>query len=156
MKEKYNTGTEFSMIETEFLNPSFEFWFKNHEHIRTPFPQQIKVELMKNTRSIFLDWVSELKPGDKKGLNDEGFTEMFETILFNEAMKLVDNEDQRISIAYPFMPRLGDLVRHRQYGEGKIIERKEIVSDKNKKMLEITVSCTNNPNSWKTQFELSA
>ena len=143
------------LIENKFLKPGFEYWFANHEHIRTPFPKEIVVQVKENTTMVFMEWVKGLKEAELNKMPDEEFAEMFETILFNEAIKLVDNEDQRLTISYPFMPRLGDVVKHKEHGNGKIIERKELITKENKKMMEITVSI-NETLEWKTQFELSA
>lgn len=142
-------------IEVKFLKPGFEYWFSNHEHVRTPFPKEILHELKENTSYIFLEWMKELKEKELSNMPDTEFAEMFETILFNEAIKLVENDDQRLSISYPFMPRIDDFVNHKEHGIGKIIGRKEIITGENKKMLELTVSSQDNSMVWKTQFELT-
>ena len=87
-------------------------------------------------------------------MKDEEFAEMFETILFNEALKMVDDEDKRLTIAYPFLPRLGDLVNHNRHGKGEVVARTEKVSEKNKKFFEIAVLLQLSGTRWETQFEL--
>jgi hypothetical protein len=37
--------------------------------------------------------------------------EMFQVLMFNEAIKLVEDEDQQLTIMYPFMPRMWDVVK---------------------------------------------
>jgi len=41
-------------------------------------------------------------------LNDESIGEKFEKIIFETATKLIKTEDERITIVYPFLPRLKD------------------------------------------------
>jgi hypothetical protein len=141
------------IVETRFLKPGFDYWFSNHEHIRTPFPLKIKEETKSNTTAIFMDWVEGLKQEEFDAMTDDEFAEMFETILFNEAIKLVENEDEKLTIIYPFLPRVCDIVNHQDYGKGKIIKRKEIIEN-NKKMFEVSVQSVSNDQIWKTQFEL--
>jgi hypothetical protein len=100
-----------------------------------------------------MDWVEGLHESELKNVSDDEFAEMFETILFNEAIKLVENEDEKLTIIYPFLPRIGDTVNHKDFGQGVIIERKEVMVE-NKKMFEISVQSGTDSQIWKTQFEL--
>lgn len=142
------------IISTKFIDPGFNYWFSNHEHIRSPFPPEIRQELKKQTSAVFFDWLDGLKQGELSALKDDEFAEMFENILFNEAMKMVDDPDQKLTIAYPFMPRLGDKVNHNQHGRGEVVARKETATKENKKFFEITVLSQLTGQSWETRFEL--
>jgi hypothetical protein len=143
-----------SIISRKFIEPGFEYWFTNHEHVRSPFPPAIRISLREKTSVIFFEWIDSLKETDLKAMKEEEFLEMFETILFNEAMKLFDDEDQQLTISYPFLPRMGDLVDHKINGIGKIIGRREIVSKENRKQFELSVSSQETGITWKTQFDL--
>lgn len=153
---KSKTNKYLSLIESGFLNPGFEYWFTNHKHIRSPFTKEIETEARKNTRIIFIEWINGLTDDEPRNIPEHELVEMFETILFNEAMKLTDDEDQRLTISYPFMPRVGDIVEHNEHGKGRITDRKIAVTKANKKMFEVTVASINDSNIWKTQFELTA
>lgn len=142
------------VIGTEFIDPGFNFWFSNNEHIRSPFPPEIRPELKNRASSVFFGWIDGLKEKELSAMKDEEFAEMFETILFNEALKMVDDEDKRLTIAYPFLPRLGDLVNHNRHGKGEVVARTEKVSEKNKKFFEIAVLSQLSGTRWETQFEL--
>jgi hypothetical protein len=141
------------IVENKFLKPGFNYWFSNHEHIRTPFPAKIRELTQERTSAVFMDWVEGLHESELKNVSDDEFAEMFETILFNEAIKLVENEDEKLTIIYPFLPRIGDTVNHKDFGQGVIIERKEVMVE-NKKMFEISVQSGTDSQIWKTQFEL--
>lgn len=143
-----------SIISVKFIEPGFEYWFTNHEHIRSPFPPMIRIALKKSTSAIFFEWIEGLKDVQLKTMKEDEFVEMFETILFNEAVKLVEDEDQQLSIVYPFLPRLGDQVNHSLHGKGSILSRKEIVSKGNNKQFELSVLAHKTGQTWVTQFEL--
>ena len=145
-----------SVISGKFIEPGLEYWFSDHEHVRSPFPHDILGEVKERTSEILFEWIEGLSEKELDEMVEDEFVEMFETILFNEAIKLVDDEDQRFTIAYPFMPRLNDAINHNENGAGKVIERKETINKENKKMLELTVASDNSALVWKTEFELSA
>lgn len=156
MHQSKSTDTEQirSIISTKFIEPGVEYWFTNHEHVRSPFPPAIRITLKERASVILFEWIDGLKETDLKAMKEEEFVEMFETILFNEAMKLVVDEDQQLTISYPFLPRLGDVVNHQKYGNGIIVTRKEILSKENKKLFELSVLSRESGNTWETQFEL--
>lgn len=143
-----------SIISSKFIEPGFEYWFTNHEHIRSPFPSVIRNALKERTSIIFFEWIDGMKESELKAMKEDEFAEMFETILFNEALKLVEDEDQQLTISYPFLPRLGDQVNHSLHGKGHICSRKEIVSKENKKLFELSVLSQKTGQTWATQFEL--
>ncbi len=145
-----------SVISAKFIEPGFAYWFSNHEHVRTPFPMEIKKAAKERTTETFFEWIDGLKEKDLHEMKENEFVEMFETILFNEALKLVEDEDQQLTISYPFLPRIGDKVNHKLNGEGNVIKRKEIVSKENKKLFELTVLLKESGKTWETQFELTA
>ena len=143
-----------SIISAKFIDPGFEYWFSNHEHVRSPFPSAIRNALKERVSNIFFEWIDGLKERELKAMKEDEFVEMFETLLFNEAMKLVEDEDQQLTIAYPFLPRLGDQVNHSLHGKGNLVGRKEIVSKENKKLFVLSVLSQGSGKTWETQFEL--
>lgn len=143
-----------SIISGKFIDPGFDYWFTNHEHVRSPFPAVIRDSLKERVSLIFFEWIDGLTEDELKGMKEDEFVEMFESILFNEAMKLVEDEDLNLTIAYPFLPRMGDQVNHRLHGLGKLVGRKEIITKENKKLFELTVLSQESGITWKTQFEL--
>jgi hypothetical protein len=145
-----------TLISSNFIEPGFNYWFSNHDHVRSPFPVAIKTDVKDRTTSIFLEWMDGLKENELSQMKDAEFAEMFETILFNEAMKLVDDEDQQLTITYPFMPRIGDKVNHAEHGEGKVISRKATMNKDNRKFFCLSVLSQNTGETWETQFEISA
>lgn len=142
-------------ISPGFLEASLNYWFSNHEHIRSPFPAEIHDNLKENACYVFSEWLKGLPENDRINMPENEFAEMFETFLFNEALKLVDDEDRKLTIIYPFMPRVGDTVNHGIHGAGEVIGRRELVSAKNRKLFELTVLTRDSGKTWKTQFELT-
>jgi hypothetical protein len=145
-----------SMITDRFIKPGFDFWFSNHEHIRTPFPPEISEEVQEKTTSVFFEWLSGFKEGEVEKVDEHELVEMFETILFNEAIKLVEDEDQRLTILYPFLPRTGDSVNSPENGTGKIIERRTNSTSDQKKTMTLVITKDQSGETWETQIELTA
>jgi len=145
-----------SMISIRFLRPGFDFWFSDHEHIRSPFPKNILETVEERTTSTFFEWIGGFREDELYAMEEKEIVEMFETILFNEAFKLVEDEDQQLSISYPFLPRLGDQVNHQPGGPGKVINRKAIATKENKTLMELTVFNHETEKTWQTCFELTA
>ncbi len=150
-----NVSNRKEIISEDFLKFSFNYWFSNHDHIRSPFPVEIRALLKENTTEVFFEWIFGSTEDELGKIEEDEFAEMFETILFNEAMKLVEDEDQKLTIAYPFLPRIGDKVKHDEKGEGVIKERKGISTKENKNLFELTIFFEEYGEDWKTEFELT-
>lgn len=139
-----------------FVKEGIEYWYSSNSHVRCPFPAEIRTELEANTIVSFNTWVNELEEGEKNKISESEFVEMMEVIMFNEAINLVDDDDQRITITYPFMPRTGDSVNDNIKGKGTIAERKINTTKENKKLMEVTICSETTSETWKTEFELPA
>lgn len=147
---------EQDFIGNDFFIESFKFWFDDNEQIRTPFLEIIQEELKKKTFRTFMEWVYELKDDEKSKLENEEIVELFEMILFNQAMEMVEDEDQKITICYPLMPRLGDAVDDNERGSGKVVGRKLDVEKDEKKYLKIMLRSDSDMQEWEVRFELPA
>ena len=147
---------EQDFVGPDFFEASFKFWFNNNKHIRTPFPENIQEELKVKALRVFMEWVYELTHEEKEKLENEEIAETFEMILFNQAMGMVEDEDQKITICYPFLPRLGDVVDDEQRGSSKVLERKLDVKKDEKKYLKVKLKSETARQEWETEFELPA
>lgn len=149
MKELDNTTVESS----ELVNQAFLFWFSDHEHIRSPFPNYIHGELREFATERFYKWVSSLNSGAKDELNDEAVGEKFEEIIFEAATKLVKTEDERITILYPFLPRLMDNLANENGEESEIVDR-ALLKEGDVSFLKVTCVKKSDGERWSTRFEL--
>ena len=155
--KEFNTFIkEQDFIGSDFFDESFKFWFEDNEHLRTPFPFEIQEKLKELTFRVFMEWVFELSDDEKSKMENDEIVETFEMILFNQAMELVDDEDQKITICYPFLPRLGDVVEDKLKGASKIISRKMDVKKDEKKYLKVKLKSKVAVQEWETEFELPA
>ena len=68
---------EQDFIGSDFFEASFKFWFKDNEHIRTPFPEKIQEELKGKAFRVFMEWVYELTNEEKSKLENEEIVENF-------------------------------------------------------------------------------
>ena len=146
-----------TVVEKQFIDQSFLFWFEDNQHIRSPFPNTIKETLREQTYRVFMEWVYELKQDEIEEMKDEDFVEMFENILFNKAGQLINSEDidSQITINYPFLPRLGDPVNDKERGKSRVV-RREIQKKKDDKVY-MTLSLENEGGErWESKFVLPA
>jgi len=147
---------EQDFIGSDFFEESFKFWFEDNESVRTPFPAEIRNELKKKTFRVFMEWVFELSDTEKSEMKSEEIVDTFEMILFNQAIELVKEDDEKITICYPFMPRLGDVVDDKEKGASKVVGRKLDVNKDEKKYLKIQLKKEDIVEEWEAEFELPA
>lgn len=147
---------EQDFVGADFFEESFKFWFIDNEHIRTPFPVEIQEKLKEQTFRVFMEWIYELSDEEKSAMESDALVETFEMILFNQAMGLVEDEDQKITICYPFLPRLGDVVDDKERGASEVIFRKVDLNKDEKKYLKVKLISESVLQEWETEFELPA
>lgn len=144
-------------IEPEMFESAFDFWFSSNEHIRSPFPDYIREELRWTAIDKFIDWSNKISEDAKKEINDEILAEKFEEILFEIGLNLVLTEDEKLTIRYPFMIRIGDKIKQKEVDSN---ERDSTVNDrwleKDGDIALMRVKLTNDSTQeiWETMFEL--
>lgn len=151
MTKNTEATTKNGMVEA-----ALEFWFNDQGHIRSPFPKSIRKTLEEKTKVKFSNWTSKLSEGAKKEINDEIIAEKFEEILFETASELVSTEDEKLTILYPFMPRIGDTINPKDSStneESEIIARKHIRRN-DESFLKVKLKSLSSGKEWETEFEL--
>ena len=140
---------------SELVEQTFTFWFSDNEHIRSPFPEYIRPILKEKAVEDFFKWVSNLNPKAKEEVNDEMIAEKFEEIIFEAAMGLVHTEDEKITIQYPFLPRMDDEISNNEEGAqlSKIIDR-TLTKEGDTQFLKVKLENVSNQQVWETKFEL--
>ncbi|MDT8411537.1 MAG: hypothetical protein RQ875_03665 [Vicingaceae bacterium] len=140
---------------SEMVEQTFTFWFSDNEHIRSPFPEYIRPILKENAVDAFFKWVSNLNPQAKEEVNDEMIAEKLEEIIFETAMSLVHTEDEKITIQYPFLPRVDDEIRNNEEDIqiSKIIDR-TLTKEGDTKFLKVKLENVSDQQVWETKFEL--
>lgn len=141
----------------ELIEQTFKYWFSDHKHIRSPFPDYIHSKLKEKSTELFFNWVSQLDPKGKDEINDEIIGERFEEIIFETAIGMVKTEDERITILYPFLPRLGDQIQNETDNDSKnesIVINRIIVKEGDVSCLKIVLENVISKENWETKFEL--
>lgn len=138
---------------SELVEQTFEFWFTDNAYIRSPFPNYIRQELKNTSVDLFYQWANNLNEKAKEELNDEIIAEKFEEIIFEVASTLVMTEDEKLTILYPFMPRMGDQFKNEEEKEGKIIDR-YIGKEGDHSFFWVKCVLEDGSKEWKTSFEL--
>jgi hypothetical protein len=155
MKELEPTSVESS----ELVEQTFDFWFNNKDHIRSPFPEYIRPELKDKAVKRFHSWTSGLTDKASKEVNDTIVAEKFEEIIFEIAMELVITEDEKLTVNYPFMPRVGDKIKDdNDDGEKSesVIKDRSVVKDDDRLYLKVKLEKLESGEKWETKFELPA
>jgi hypothetical protein len=124
-----NELTPETVESSELLQSAFKFWFTDHEHIRSPFPSYIHNELQKLSTKRFFEWAGALDAKAKEDLNDALVAEKLEEIIFATAMDLVQTFDEKLTVRYPFLPRMGDEVARDGAPAGIVKDRLTIRED---------------------------
>ncbi len=141
---------------SELVEQTFNFWFSDNEHIRSPFPDYIRPILKEKAVNSFFKWVSGLNPKAKEEVNDEMIAERFEEIIFETALELVITDDEKITIQYPFLPRLGDEITNKENDIQVIscIIDRSILKDIDTPYLKLKLEKNISKDIWETRFEL--
>lgn len=138
---------------SELVEQTFKFWLTDNGHIRSPFPTYIHNDLKRLATERFYVWANGLDPKAKDELNDEMIGEKFEEIIFDTAGKLVKTEDERITIMYPFLPRINDKIENQLQGNSIVIDR-DIVKEGDTGYLKLILKRNNSGEQWETKMEL--
>ena len=149
MKELESNTVESS----ELVEETFNFWLNDNGHIRSPFPTYIHSELRPLATTRFFEWAKSLNEEAKDELNDEAIGEKFEEIIFETATTLIKTEDERITILYPFLPRLGDNLKDDSDQESTIVDR-SIIKEGDTSFLKVFCETDASKDKWTTTFEL--
>lgn len=141
--------------KTEMIEEALKFWFRDHDHVRSPFPESNQDEVKKVAIERFDTWINQLNEKAKDELNDEMMAEKFEEVLFESALSLVKDEDVEISLLYPFLPRIGDEVKG---GTGllSLVMKRKLSKSGDHKFLDLEMKELENDRLWETQIELPA
>ena len=145
------------LIDHEMIKAAFVFWFSDGDHLRSPFPLYIRERLQFEAINKFLDWGSRISDKAKKEINDEILVEKFEEIIFELASDMVETEDEKLTIRYPFMPRIGDAIHNKEnmaeQSESKITQRSYYKKD-DTAFMKVKLIKTVSQEEWETKFEL--
>lgn len=132
------------------------FWFNDNDKARTPFPKKIQAELRENAQRDYLSWQENLSHDDKAGVTEDEMVSVFENFLFSHALALIDENDAdlALTIQFPFMPRVGDLVDGGTEGKepSRIVSR-ELREDNDKRFLQVSLEEVDSKKTWQTEFE---
>ncbi|KAB2893899.1 MAG: hypothetical protein IAE64_02035 [Flavobacteriales bacterium] len=145
------------LVDAEMVESAFRFWFSNHDHIRSPFPEYIHDELKQQSVKKLIAWCSAISDRARQEITDEILAEKFEELLFEQALGMVQTDDERLTILYPFMPRLGDVLQSSQSKsdntQSTVIHREHIKKN-DAGYLRIRLCNSITSQEWETEFEL--
>lgn len=132
------------------------YWFNDKEQVRSPFPAEIQSEVKRRAQEEFLDFLESLAKEDLPAMDDDEMVSIFEGFLFAAGLKLIgeDDRDLALTLNYPFMPRVGDLVNNETRGESCVIERRVESKEDNKPVMVVVLQVVESKETWQTEFVL--
>ena len=139
---------------SEFVKQTFNFWFNSKGHIRSPFPEYIQKDLESLSKERFFNWASGIDDNAKDEINEEVISGKFEEIIFEIAQTLVKTEDEKLTINYPFMPRIGDEIVDETTHEKSTITDRSLFKEDDLQLLKVTLQKEASDEIWETSFEL--
>lgn len=153
------TKTENNIAKSPLVREALKFWFADNEHIRSPFPGYIQVAVQKAAVNRFSKWVEHLNDIAKDDVNEEILAEKFEENLFECGLELVETEDEKITLLYPFLPRIGDPVSRSSEEVAHLpstVSNRKLSVEGDSKYLNLEMVETESGKRWETQIELPA
>lgn len=153
------TLTSESIGQSELVETALQFWFADRQHIRSPFPDYIRPQLEKQATERFEQWLEALTDDAKDEINETIIAEKFEEILFEAALAMVLTEDEKITINYPFLPRINDAMEadaNDPAAEKSVIVDRTLQKEKDQVFLRVVLEKQASKERWNTRFELPA
>lgn len=149
--------TKEQLASSQMIQTTFEYWFSDHEHVRSPFPFYIHNEVKENAVEAFLEWMQNLNPKANEEINEEIAHEKFEEVLFQVGSALVKTDDEVLTLRFPFLPRCGDPIDGGEIdgraGEN-IIQKRYLTKEGKDEFMEVSVKNSDSGQVWNTRFEL--
>ncbi|MBV6405640.1 MAG: hypothetical protein GFGODING_02420 [Flavobacteriales bacterium] len=156
--DKPGTGvpTREQIAQSELFTATLEFWFTGSAHLRSPFPAPWHATLRERTAERFHAWLSALGEEARHAVNDTIVGEKLEELLFQCGSELATNEEERLTILYPFLPRPGDPIVGGGAGGAadSVVTGRRLHREGKDAFLEVRARRTATGEEWSTRFEL--
>lgn len=152
-----NIPTKEQLANSEMIQQTFEFWFADHKHVRSPFPFYVQDAVKELAVEAFHSWMGKLNPKANEEINEEIAQEKFEEVLFQQGSSLVKTDDEVLTLRFPFLPRCGDSIDGKgiegRSGEN-IVQKRYLIKEGKDEFLEVSVKNSQTETIWQTRFEL--
>ena len=152
-----------SVLKSKLVEATFNYWYNDHEHIRCPIPERIHVELKELATKRFTMWLEDLPKvpdeNDKKDLTEDVIHGKLEEFIFDEALKMITDEDEKITLMFPFLPRMGDKITAKDEnvdGDESFIVARELAKEGDHSFIQVELEKSKSKERWSTKFELPA
>lgn len=138
------------------IEAGIEFWFNDNEKVRSPIPKAMQPQVKRKATEEYHLWLSNMTDADRDDVKEDELVEVFEALLFGEALKLIgkDDEDLALTLYHPFMPRVGDVVNDAKHGASRITARKVEPNEDKKPFMIVTLESVDSHETWQTEFAL--
>jgi hypothetical protein len=146
-------------VTQEFIDNAFKYWFTDDEQGRSPFPDNIQEELGVRTFRKFMEWVFEEEEHNRFPYFEQ-LIPVFVEIIYEEAFALAETNDEKLTIVYPQLPRVGEwvYVREKETDPKKVgqIMSREIITKEGKEYCRFMLKSEDGREEWGEVVELES
>ncbi len=138
------------------IEAGIEFWFNDNEKVRSPIPKTIQPEVRRKATEEYRLWLNNMTDADRDEVGEDELVEVFEALMFGEALKLIDKDDEDLALTlyHPFMPRVGDVVNDATHGASRILSRRVEPNEDKKPFMIVALETVESREAWQTEFAL--
>jgi hypothetical protein len=146
-----------TIIGQEFMEAAFADWFEDTDKFRSPFPEKMRDKLSELTFRLFMEWTFQRQEHDGP-ITAEELGEKFGEIIQMVSISLAQSDEERMTIYYPDLPRVGDAVTFHGESEsdtreGEVVNRYLVDTDGHKE-LRLLGRYNDTGEVWETGFDL--
>lgn len=143
----------------EFYRNWFNLYLSDSPGYRSPFPKYMIKDLKEIVFYKFELWLNSFSKQELNNITQKQIKKKFEELFKKIGLKLAKKEEDKISIQYPYIPRIGDEFHdpksdpnHKKIG--KIMDR-FIIREKNKKIVRLILKNKNSKKNEHIDFEIN-
>jgi|WetSurMetagenome_2_1015567.scaffolds.fasta_scaffold559911_1 hypothetical protein len=143
-----------TMIGQDFMEAAFADWFQDSDTFRSPFPETMRDELSELTFRHFMEWTFQ-RLEQEAPISAEELGEKFSEIIRTIGLSLAKGEQERLSIYYPDLPRIGDPVTfHEANGEERqgVVTQRYLVNADGHPQLRLVGHYQDSPEEWESSL----
>lgn len=143
-----------TFVGQNFWEEAIAHFLTDCDDYRCPYPERIHNELGKRTFRLFMEWTFQLRQDQ---MTDEIMSTKFGEIIQGVGLSLVVDEDERLNILFPLLPRVGDTITFHSskqiVGNGKITSRQLLMVEKHPEIFVTALLDTGEE--YQTSFKIS-
>jgi len=143
------------VLGDDFFDSAFTYWLRDREDFRSPFPGYMHGDLQSFTRRWLIEWFFLDAEDDDR--NAEAVSLKFTEAIHEVGLALARDEEDRLTILYPELPRPGDEVSVKGEGDDRDAEilSRELEQDEGRTVVNVVFKFADTGEKAMTTFEIA-